>query len=808
MKPSKLFPFASILACLGTIAFSGRCEAAAYFWNPTSSSDPASYGGSGTWNTSGLSWWDGTAALAWPGAANDATFSGVAGTVSLGEPVSANRLVFSTTGYQLDNGGNSANTLTMAGPGIDTGANTASISAVLAGTSGLTKSGTGTLVLGGVNTYTGATTLSAGTLQIGTGGNLPASQVVFSATSKLDIGANSQTLPDLRFSANAIGTVVGSGGTLALSGATAFYPFNYSTSASATLDMKGLDTFTYGTDGATTASNFTIGQTSGASATSTTTITLAKASTISTGTGSIGIGTGGTGGSTSDTTPYSTVKLNLGQTTAFHSNSITIANSTSSGTVAFTSGLTGTPSLVIRGADGTSRAGSVTIGTSSSNYRPAIGMLDLTGASTGGTGVAGTLDATVGTLTIGTAGGLQRKAVGTLLMGAGTLDATSIIVGQLTGQTQPTTTGTGTLSVLNGTVKAGTLTIGNRTGTFTNSVSGTVTLAGSAVLQAKTITAGSEGGTTNPVVRVFNWNGGTLKNPDSSNSLTVTNLTLTLPVSASARQIQLDAGQTATFGTGSKLAFSYDSSLLQSASVTATGSVVLSGTALVLSDAAASPVALPTGTKFTLLDYTGGSLTGTFTGIAEGSTVTVGTQTLVIRYNDGGKITATAIVPDPYVIWATNKGLTAGTNDDKGSDPDHDGVNNLAEFAFNGNPLSGTSGVQAVTKVATVGGEKVLTITVPVRTGTVFPDSVGSTQLVSDVKDGVVYHIQGSLDLADWLSLNVDEVTNPSDIAVVQAGLTIPETGWTNRSFFIPFSDPVGNVRMFLRAKVEEAPAP
>jgi len=48
--------------------------------------------------------------------------------------------------------------------------NTTSLAASLTGTGSITKSGTGTLVLYGNNTYTGGTTINAGTLQIGNGG--------------------------------------------------------------------------------------------------------------------------------------------------------------------------------------------------------------------------------------------------------------------------------------------------------------------------------------------------------------------------------------------------------------------------------------------------------------------------------------------------------------------------------------------------------------------------------------------------------------------------------------------------------------
>lgn len=106
-----------------------------------------------------------------------AIFGAAAGTVtvdaSLGA-INSGGMQFATDGYRVegdDIGLTGSAPVIRVGDGTTAGAGmTATIASVLTGSTGLTKSDLGTLVLAGDNTYAGGTTITDGTLQLGEGG--------------------------------------------------------------------------------------------------------------------------------------------------------------------------------------------------------------------------------------------------------------------------------------------------------------------------------------------------------------------------------------------------------------------------------------------------------------------------------------------------------------------------------------------------------------------------------------------------------------------------------------------------------------
>jgi fibronectin-binding autotransporter adhesin len=141
------------------------------FWDgPNAVADGAIDGGTGNWDNRTTNWTNstGTANSSWQNGI--AIFGGTAGTVTLTDQIFFAGMVFMTDGYLINAAG--ANSLHLVGSPTITAADTvtATINTPINGAGGITKDGTGTLVLTGASSYTGGTTISTGTLQLGNGG--------------------------------------------------------------------------------------------------------------------------------------------------------------------------------------------------------------------------------------------------------------------------------------------------------------------------------------------------------------------------------------------------------------------------------------------------------------------------------------------------------------------------------------------------------------------------------------------------------------------------------------------------------------
>ncbi|MFD0894631.1 autotransporter-associated beta strand repeat-containing protein [Luteolibacter ambystomatis] len=183
---------------------------------------------------------------------------------------------------------------------------------------------------------------------------------------------------------------------------------------------------------------------------------------------------------------------------------------------------------------------------------------------------------------------------------------------------------------------------------------------------------------------------------------------------------------------------------------------------------------------------------GTWGAIGSGATHETGLIT------GTGKLQVTTAGGSAFDTWASSKGLTTGNNG-KADNPDGDGLNNLGEFALDGNPLSGVRAGKVVVKVAPVSSVNYLTLTLPVRgSGTTFS---GSTEKVSALVDGIIYHVQGSDDLTNFTA-TVVEVTG-TDATNIQSDLPVLSSGWFYRTF--RSQNPVSSTsKTFLRAKITE----
>ena len=377
------------------------------------------------------------------------------------------------------------------------------ISAVLGGGVGLTKSNTGTVTLSGANTYTGGTTVSGGTLALGGNNRLyTGGSITVSGSGVLDLGGYSQsTSGAVSFQG---GTV--QNGTLSKSGA-AYDAQSGTVSANlaggvgltkttaGTLTLSGANTYT----GTTTVSAGTLAY--GASNAIYTGAVTVNGGTLNLGAYSDTVGTvtlvsGSISGTTGTLTSTGTFEMQYGTVTAKLGGTNIPLNKTTANTVTMSGANTYTGTTTVS-------AGTLAYGASNAIYTGAVTV-------NGGTLSLGAYSDTVGTVTLlsGSITGSGTLTGTSYAVESGTISA---VLGGGVGLTK-SNTGTVTLSGANTytggtTVSGGTLALGGNNRLYTG---GSITVSGSGVLDP--------GGYSQSTSGAVSFQGGTVQNGTLSKS--------------------------------------------------------------------------------------------------------------------------------------------------------------------------------------------------------------------------------------------------------------------------------------------------
>jgi hypothetical protein len=163
-----------------------------------------------------------------------------------------------------------------------------------------------------------------------------------------------------------------------------------------------------------------------------------------------------------------------------------------------------------------------------------------------------------------------------------------------------------------------------------------------------------------------------------------------------------------------------------------------------------------------------------------------------------GTVRITAAVPDPFEAWLSGFDFSGFTNPDlsKSGDPDGDGISNLGEFAFDGDPVGGAASGKTRVRLEDVSGERALVLTLPVLEGAVFGGAAAKSATVG----GLSYVIEGSNNLVLY-DQGVSELSPARSL-----GLPAASDGWNYHSFRLDGAIGLRGDTGFLRARVSETP--
>jgi fibronectin-binding autotransporter adhesin len=402
----------------------------------------------------------------------------------------------------------SGNTLTVQNSGTNTVNST--INGIISGDGNLAFNGSGTLTVAGSNSYTGTTAISGGTLALGAGAIIPTNTVTMSGTNTgFNLGSNTQSLNTLSLQTDTNQARVFSitNGTLNLGAGAGNFAFNGAQGSTA--NFAGLSAFTY-----TAPTRTFFVQPSANNGSNNTNFMLLAA----TGDGSNNITAAGMtiGGAGSSAGAANGSQLTLGKVNVLNVTNLNIGGFNASGVVDVPIGVTNA-TLKIRSTDGTSPAGTIKIGETSSGVRPGSGTLTV------GTG---SVDIVATNLQLGRhLAGANNAETSALTFGGGSLVVTNFTLAEKTGTGTPTITAT--VNQAGGTVEAATLTMG--VGTTSNALPRLLpvyNLAGG-TLKAGTITPGFGIAGTNfatNTARRINWTGGSIRPLNSNTNLLITGI--------------------------------------------------------------------------------------------------------------------------------------------------------------------------------------------------------------------------------------------------------------------------------------------